>query len=58
LDEGMAGFPDMQKLSPLGEKSAKQIAASMRGCGRETDFPALAGGDWGSRLTEKNCRLC
>jgi hypothetical protein len=26
----MAGFPDMQELSPLREKSAKQIAASIR----------------------------
>lgn len=30
LEEGMAGFPDMQELSPLREKSAKQIAASIR----------------------------
>jgi hypothetical protein len=25
-DEGMAGFPDMKELSPLSQKSAKQIA--------------------------------
>ncbi|MFZ0861684.1 MAG: hypothetical protein WAN18_13440, partial [Candidatus Sulfotelmatobacter sp.] len=26
-DEGIAGFPDMQELSPLRAQSAKQIAA-------------------------------
>src|ERR1700736_120726 len=28
-DEGMAGVPAMQELSPLRDKSAKQIAASV-----------------------------
>jgi hypothetical protein len=28
-DEGMAGFPDMQELSPLVAESAKQIAPAL-----------------------------
>jgi len=54
----MAGFPDMQELSPLREKSAKQIAASI-GVVRECK-PIFqpSQGDWGSRPTEKHCRLC